>query len=131
DDLRVLLACAARVPGRPVVGGRPPLREDGVRERVAAVELGRRSRLRGVEKGLEPLEARDRLLRVERPDPLAVRLLRDRAAVVEDEAERRVPVLTADVERREALDVLLHLADLGELALELREALGRLLVTGL
>ena len=58
--------------------------------------------------------------------PFAARELRDRAAVVEDEAERRVPVLAADIERCEPLDVLLHRPDLDELTLELREARRRL-----
>src|SRR4029079_5436727 len=132
----VLLAGAARVPRRPVERGRPALRIDGVGERVAGTETagveGRRPLgLRGVEEGLEPLQSGDRLLRVERPVPLAVRARRDRAAVVEDESERRVPVFAPDVERREPLDVLLHLPDLGELALELVQALRRLLEAGL
>src|SRR5205807_1518000 len=124
--LRVLLAGAARVPGGAIVRRGPTLRIDRVREWVASVERRGRPRLRRLEELLETGQAGDRRLRVQGPVPFAARELRDRAAVVEDEAERRVPVLAADIERCEPLDVLLHRPDLDELTLELREARRRL-----
>ena len=128
-DLLVLLAGAAAEPGRPEDRRRPALREHGVRSRVRLVELSRSTSAASALKNfLYAVRPGDRLLRSRACRPTcrastwrSIRRSRRRSS------ERVYQSVAADVERREALHVLLHRADLGELGLELREALRQLL----
>ena len=104
---RVLLADAAGVPARPDHRGGLALCVDVVRIRAGPVVRLRRPRRRG-EEVLVRGQPGDRLRRVEQALPCAADLLGDAAAVVEDEGHRDIPVLARDVDRGEALGLVLR-----------------------